>query len=79
MTPSSSAGAQVFSLFLYPLLVWQFGYGIIGSLYFNSELDLAGADIDNLTFTSVPEPASLLLLGSGLFGLAGAIRRKLSL
>ncbi len=33
-------------------------------------------DIDNWTFTTVPEPATMLLLGLGLIGVAG-IRRKL--
>ena len=35
--------------------------------------------VDNASITSaVPEPSSLLMLGSGIFALAGAIRRRLS-
>jgi PEP-CTERM putative exosortase interaction domain len=31
----------------------------------------------NITQTGVPEPSSLLLLGSGILGLLGTVRRKL--
>ena len=54
------------------------GLGPIGDIYFDSRADPAGADIDNLQFTTAPEPGGLLLLGSGL-GLIGigTVRRKL--
>ena len=39
--------------------------------------DNIGALLDNVTLTRVPEPGSMALLGSGLLGLAGVIRRKL--
>jgi len=54
-------------------------FGTIGHIYFNSYADPFGADIDNLTFTTTPELGTLLLLGSGLLGTIGVIRRKINL
>jgi hypothetical protein len=35
--------------------------------------------VDNVEVTNTPEPGSIMLMGTGLLGLAGGIRRKLSL
>jgi hypothetical protein len=41
------------------------------------EINFGGsAAIDNLTFTNVPLPPAIILLGTGLFGLAGIRRKK---
>jgi len=57
---------------------FNFDGALIGRIYFNSVSDPAGADIDNLTFSPIPEPSTLLLLGSSLAGLGGgfAWRRR---
>jgi len=46
-----------------------------GKGYFNGKVGVESGD----TSLSVPEPGTLSLLGTGLIGLAGVIRRKLSL
>jgi len=44
-----------------------------------SNSDSSAVDkIDNIELTPSPEPSSLLLLGSGMLGLAGVLRRKFS-
>lgn len=50
--------------------------GPISWIHFDSRLDPAGADIDNLDFRAVPEPSTLLLLGSGLLGLGYFSRKR---
>jgi hypothetical protein len=44
-----------------------------GKGYFNGIVDLSSGDTNLVT----PEPGSLGLLGTGLIGLAGVVRRKL--
>ncbi len=52
-----------------------------GGIYFITLSDVDGNPdsliADDLTFTETPEPGSLLLLGTGVLGLLGTMRRKL--
>jgi hypothetical protein len=58
---------------VYSVAVWDFASSGIGP--FDYEISLTGADS---AAAPVPEPATMLLLGTGLVGLAGASRKKLS-
>jgi len=55
--------------------------GLYTQIFMWSEAD-DSIDFSNITVTvsgtTVPEPSSVMLMGSGVLGLAGVIRRKLS-
>ena len=44
-----------------------------GHAYFDGSVPVSSGDVSITT----PEPGSLMLMGTGLVGLAGALRRKL--
>jgi hypothetical protein len=78
--PSGSTGAYFYGFFLDATTVGTQGYGYTYACTFNganaSDLILQTLTISG-TSSTVPDPSSLILLGSGLLGVVGVMRRKL--
>lgn len=68
---SSTAPWQSFSLSFTPSTSGSYTLS-----FANAGGDNQGAMLDNITVTTVPEPASMLLMGAGLLAVAGLKRRR---
>jgi hypothetical protein len=77
-SPSAFLLASLSNTVIGPEQISISGLGNIGSIYFNSLHDPAGADIDNLGFTPIPAPGAILLGSIGI-GLVGWLRRRRTL
>jgi hypothetical protein len=72
---SATVNIATFNDFFVPNLVDLSAYTNVTSLRIHSIVDPSGLGWDNIRFDVVPEPSTILLLGSGLVGLGFAMRR----